>query len=197
MIIKTLSRKTGTFKSFLDYIDKGVEEQDKDFIIEKNLWARNQDEYARQFEENYNLTRKHKNSVKCYHEIISFHELDTVNLNHEKIKDLIDKWISVRANKALVYGRIHRHNKNIHVHLCVSSNNLREKKKNRINKKEYDNCKKDLENYQIERYPELINSVAQQREQKTKRTLAEQEILKKAKIPVKEKIKYIIEQCQK
>ncbi len=162
MVIKSLSRKSETFKQLFDYINKNAEENQK---LEFNL--RFNQSFLSQFIENNKFRLKRKNGIVLYHEILSFDARDK-DIKQEEILFLAYKWLDLRAPKALSYGVIHTHQDNIHIHLMISANEIRSKKKIRLSQMEFNTVKKELEKIQIEKYPHMKHSICQQNKSRKK-----------------------------
>jgi hypothetical protein len=183
MLIKSLSRKSGTFKQLFNYINKGAEKNQR---LGHNLNF--SDSVLSQFIGNDKFRPRRKNGVFVYHEILSFNAQDK-EIKQEEILSLAQEWLNLRASKSLAYGVIHTHQENIHIHLMISANEIRSKKKVRLSIKEFNQAKVDIEKLQIEKYPHLKNSICQQSKSKTK-SLSHNEFEKKrrGKAPSKKEI---------
>ncbi|QMU65457.1 MAG: hypothetical protein GKR88_14970 [Flavobacteriaceae bacterium] len=121
------------------------------------------DKWAKQFE---NLEQGRQSfyankSVICYHEVISFSDKSTKYLNRVIIKDLVNKYIKLRSNEEMLcVGAVHfEKNKNYHAHLIFSGLKTSDYKSARISKKRLSDIKNQLQAYQINKYPQLEDSV--------------------------------------
>ena len=160
MIIKSLSRKTPSFRQLYNYINKQAE---PNIFFTHNLLEKK--DTVEQFRENIKDIPKRKNGVCLYHEILSFHTQDK-NITPELVIDLGKDWLSLRAPNNLGYGAVHTHKDNIHIHLMISSNELMAKHNLRLTKKEFKQIQIELEKKQIEKYPHLKKSICQSPETK-------------------------------
>ncbi|MGB1216680.1 MAG: relaxase/mobilization nuclease domain-containing protein, partial [Saprospiraceae bacterium] len=193
MVIKgTRIHQANCFAQKIDYImsDKGRAYGLETFELFKNVRGHNRDGAVNSFETNdryrqENAKRKKvRNSVVCYHDIISFHHRDKQNLTDEKLQDLTEKYIELRCPNAVVYSKAHIHNKNIHVHLLISGSEYKSQVLTRLSDAKWKKVRKDIEQYQKEQYPELRHSLVYQnlgekkRKGKAKR-LEDEKMLKK------------------
>ncbi len=153
-----MSRKTASFSQLLGYITgKG-----KVFTapITHNLSADGSDiEIVNQeFLTNAQYCPPRKNGVVLYHEILSLSGKDRNQVTVAMLSDLAQKYVALRASKALVFGTIHFED-NPHVHLVISGNLGYRRDKLRLSKAEFARVKRELEWYQKEHYPELEHSL--------------------------------------
>lgn len=153
MIIKSMSRKNPSFAQLLDYIDR--DSLEKDFFV-FNLYGRDRQSIKREFFKNSKYIKKRKNGIYLYHDIISLEE-SRLGIDKQKriLRDLVEKYVLERFPKAMVFGKLHIDNKNLHFHLLVSANELRNGKKIRISKSEFNSIQKKIEQYKLQQYPEL------------------------------------------
>lgn len=210
MIIKTTRYRNKRFKELLNYIssDKGRVDQSDSFSIYHNLRSTDKDEIITEFERNDQYRKARKRGVVIYHEILSFHiDENKGNLNLEVLEDLTRQFIDLRAPKALCYAKPHLHfkNDNIHIHVMISGNELNSTKTLRIDNKTFVNIRKDMEKYQMDKYPKLTNSICYLNKWEKDKALEEEKLktkdsefqLKKrtGKQSDKEKISQIIKVC--
>ena len=160
MIIKIKSRKRGSYRQLLNYITKDEERVPDSRIILHNMPEASMDDWVGWFK--YNETfreRKRKNSVKLTHEILSWHKDDTPNLTLAAIEDMAREYIQKRNPLGIYVGAIHLSKDHYHVHFCVSGVEYRSGKVMRLSKATMKNLKQSVQEYQKERYPELVHSV--------------------------------------
>lgn len=169
MILKSLSRKTPSYRQLLTYINRG---SDPDFLaITHNLAANDHEHEAivTEFEVAASRMKKRKNGVYLYHEILSAHP-DDKNVTPEMLEDVAREYIEKRAKGGLVYARAHMEsNRPPHVHLMISSTNIRGKKI-RLSIAELKSIRKELESYHRERWPELKHSLVFTEEKERERS---------------------------
>ena len=132
---------------------------DTKYVYSHNLYAGNlkdSGQISSEFLQNYELLKKQKNSNSLYHEIISISKssLDTEE-QKEKLFEIVAEYTKIRAGKSLVYGCLHEAKDNLHFHLMISSNELGQEKNHRLTKLQFDQIKKNLEDYVLKQYPEL------------------------------------------
>ena len=162
MVIKSLSRKSGTFKQLFNYINKHSENNQ---TIEHNL--KFTESIISQFKENDKFRPNRKNGIFVYHEILSFDARDD-KIKQEEILFLAQQWLNLRASKSLAYGAIHTHQDNIHIHLMISANEIKSKKMLRLSKQKFKTAQLEVEKIQIKKYPHLTHSICQQNKSKKK-----------------------------
>ena len=157
MIIKSISWKSGTFKKLYDYLHKKAEKENQ--TLTYNL--KPTQDIIQQFKENYEFVPKRKNGVIFYHEVLSFNAKDK-DIQQQDLIYLAEKWLDLRAPKNLAYGIVHTHQNNMHIHLIISSNQIREKTKLRLTKTQFKQAQLQLEQIQKEKYPHLTHSICQE-----------------------------------
>mgnify|MGYP000051488735 CR=1 FL=1 len=153
-----MSRKDASFSQLYDYIVKGQSEGDEKYNNYHNTFSFNRDGIINEFNENSLLLNKRKNGNYLYHEIISLKSADGFSKEKQKemLNDIVEKYIQERANNSLVFGGIHdEKDHNLHYHLMISANEINKNKRHRLNKKQFSDIKNNIENYTLERYPEL------------------------------------------
>jgi hypothetical protein len=92
----------------------------------------------REFEANAQHLEARKNGNYLYHEIISLDPNTTEEISiKEQVKilhDVADKYLSLRAKNNLSYGKIHCDKSHVHLHLCISANEVYSNKRHRLSK---------------------------------------------------------------
>ncbi len=168
MMVKSMSRKTVSFKQLLDYINKPSARGEN--AIFHNL-ATNVDRtgtLANEFWENFRYCPTRKNGVVLYHEILSFSKEDGDAVTPAILEDLGRKYLYMRASGALAYAKPHFETGNPHLHILISSNEIQSTKKLRVSKGSFRHIKRELEQYQLERYPFLTHSLCQHSKEEVK-----------------------------
>ena len=94
-----------------------------------------------------------------YHEILSFHKADREHLTPEVLEDLTRKYLSLRAPDGLAFASSHHDREHIHVHIVLSGTELRSSKTLRMDNPTFTRVRRQIEAYQLEKYPELTKSV--------------------------------------
>lgn len=160
MIIKSKSRSKRTWSQLLNYIEAGSDS--RSIIVTHNLFGRSHEELVKEFRDNDRL-RLHERAdgVRLYHEILSWHDLDTAAITKEKLDDLTRQYINLRADRGLVFAMSHHDRDHVHVHLCISGVECATGKSIRMSKSQFTAVKRTLQNYQERTYPELTHSIAE------------------------------------
>lgn len=168
MYQKTIARKDSSFLNLTQYITK---EAIKDYVFTHNMKSQKALDplvIAREFYKHSKLIKARKNGNIFYHDILSLHPDDTKHIkNPDVLHDLFQKYISLRASKAKAWARIHYDKgKHIHIHIIISANELNQSTKVRMSKARFEIIKRKLERYQLEKYPNLKNSLVFQKKLK-------------------------------
>lgn len=163
MIIKSKGHKnkSGIFRFLVNYVfsDKERANEDNSFSYFHNVSSFNPEEISQEFLENDTFRKKRSNGLALHHLIMSFSPLDSEYITHEVLHDLVTKLIELRGIEGMYFGRLHASEDHIHVHLLMSANKYRNSDSMRMSKQEFDRLQKDIEAYQIEKYPEIFYSV--------------------------------------
>ncbi|MBX7226410.1 MAG: relaxase/mobilization nuclease domain-containing protein [Chitinophagales bacterium] len=165
--------------------DRFNREQGESFTLQHNVKGKTIPSWVKQFEKNEaGRVHQRSNSVVIYHDVLSFSNRDTKNLSLEKIEDMGRKYIELRNENALYIAIPHQDKDHWHVHFCISGVEI-SGLANRVSRGEFANIKKELERYQIEKYPELSNSIVHHDTPKKKEILSEKEfqLTKRTKMP--------------
>ena len=160
MVIKSMSRKNWSFRQLLRYINEP--EQKGRFAVLHNL--RSAFDYLPQIEAEFLENARHirnqpKNGVVLYHEIIAIAEADREKVTEEMLIDLTREYLQRRAPNALAYAKAQFNTESPHVHILISGNLIESGRKLRLERKEFERVKRELERYQIEKYPQLSHSI--------------------------------------
>lgn len=200
MVIKSMTRKSGSWQQLLDYManEKGTGGKGPSFVIRHNVRGTTTREWAACFERN-EKGRQHRrsNAVKVFHEVMSIHPRDRKHITEERLKDLARKYIELRNPDALYVAIPHRDKGHWHVHFCISGVEAVTGKSLRISKEQFGVFKQKVQAYQIERYPELSNSVVNHRQKaKGKTPEREYQLVNRTKGPSeRERVQKTVEQC--
>jgi hypothetical protein len=156
MIIKSMSRKTASFSQLVNYLNKGRIANDF-YAFRHNIYSHKPYYIVKEYQENYRNLKRQKNSNALYHEIISLKYQNnlTVEEQREMLKDLLERYVQVRANNNMVYGVIHEQRNQIHCHLVISSNEVASERNKRLSRKEFAEVKSGLWDYASVKYPKL------------------------------------------
>lgn len=200
MIVKIKTRKRPTFRQLIEYMlnDKARRfENEKSFVITHNLRGNDIESWTMQFLENEKYrTHNRKNSVMLTHEIISFHK-DEKNISLEKMEDMAREYIRQRNPNGIYLAVPHTDKEHFHIHICASGVEYKTGKAMRMSKGEFQELKKNIQQYQKEKYPELSKSIVQH-EMKGKAKITDKEYQIKLRIgraSMKEELAEKINHC--
>ena len=161
MLVKSMSRKQAqrnAFRTLVQYMDRdGV----GDSITHNLVAVKEKKRMILEFENNAALLPVRSNGNQLYHEILSFSTKEAA-VPVGAMVELAEEYLRLRAPAQMAYMRIHL-TKNPHVHLCISAGDLLGKRVS-LSKAKFDSIKKKLEGIQLERFPELCESLVQGRE---------------------------------
>lgn len=203
MILKIRTNKRDKFAYVLEYMlgDKNrlYDNGGKPFVITHNMKGKGIDisSWTKQFRENEKLRirKRRKDGIVLYHEIISFNSLDSKNLTPEKIEDMIRQYIRLRNPNGSYVVCVHKDRDHIHAHICTSAIN-RSGKNMRLSRKDLADLKKNIQQYQMKRYPELSHSVVQHGSKGTRISEKEQHLKRRTgKMSQREFIQMTVRSC--
>ena len=162
MIVKSKTRHDKSYLQLVSYIlaeHKQVRnEYGNAVVIKHNIIGNTPQALAKQFLNNEKLFRQRvrSNTVYMYHDTLSFAKGEYVSL--KILEDITKKFIKLRYDKAQVVACVHGDRQHWHVHLAVSGIQYRAGITNRITKEKYAAIKREVENYQRSKYPNLVKS---------------------------------------
>ena len=163
MILKIKSRKTASFKQLLDYLlhdEKRLKQKGKGFIIKHNVEGKTTKEMAQAFKDNeQHRINKRKDSTVLQHSIISLSNADNKHITPEKMELMAREFIKQRNPHGMYVIVCHFEKEHIHLHACGSAIEYRSGKSMRLSREELLKLKKDLQSFQVERFPELTHSI--------------------------------------
>lgn len=162
MILKTLRvKKRERFGQLVKYVLTHDNELREDgFLLTHNIMSDDITGITKAFEDNdMYRTNKRKNSVLMYHEIMSFAPEDSENLTAEKLEDIAQEYIRIRGDRGLAIAKPHFEKSHWHVHFLYSGTEYRSNALLRMDNKAFEKIRKGIEQYQIDRYPELCHSI--------------------------------------
>ena len=168
MILKSLSRKSvNSSAQLIAYIlryslrEKShvKDRENAELIHRENLRSRSIAGYIREFNENEaNRLYKRKDSVRLYHNIISFAPDDKNLITDPMMKDIVKKFIELRGKNNIYLAVRHQETLHKHLHIIVSGVQLNGYS-SRISKQRFKHIKIELDKYQQEKYPQLVHSL--------------------------------------
>ncbi len=162
MIVKILSRKTKSYSQLLHYMlddEKQLNLDGKKLIITHNLTGKSIVGWERQLQENEVLRiRRRKDSTILTHEMLSWHKEDAKNITIKKLEAIARQYIKLRNPKGMYVACGHFSEEHFHIHLLVSGVELGTGKAMRMSKTEFFQLKKNIQDFQLTRFPELSHS---------------------------------------
>ena len=132
------------------------------FAITHNLKGKTVTEWEKQYKENEQFRKiKRSDSVYLTHEILSWHRDDAKHITLAKMEEMAREYIKLRNSKGMFVAVPHWDKQHLHLHICASGIEFKTGKSLRLPKVELQKLKKDIQQFQIERFPELSKSVVQ------------------------------------
>lgn len=177
MIIKSKTRKDASFHQLVQYImretreDKArKKEQGEEELFtflhnfDDGVMPDDMEGISASLFENSKHLKKRKNGVVMYHEIASFAPEDASKIDRSMMEQLSRKYIDVRAKRAMVLARPHFDKEHVHIHFLISGNERGNSRKLRVSKEEFQKQRREVEQYQLEHFPQLSNSYVHTRD---------------------------------
>jgi hypothetical protein len=166
MIVKVKAFKSPQFGNLLEYMTNEkkrlFDEKGKSFAITHNMKGNSIDKWVLQFKENEqyrNVTRK--DSTYLSHEILSWHKDDAKDLTLEKMEQMAREYIQMRNPNGMYVAVPHYDKDHYHIHIAASGVEYRTGKALRMSRTEFGQLKKDIQEYQIKKFPELSKSIVE------------------------------------
>lgn len=124
--------------------------------------GKNADELTREFEfnESFRMVNR-KDSVRLYHEILSFRAESTPHLTKRKLEELTQEYVNLRAPNGVVFAGEHRDKEHVHVHLCISGTQYMTGRSMRISKGHLQRAKLAMSELIRSNFPELSGSLVE------------------------------------
>jgi len=166
MIVKIKSHKRAVFANVLKYMvnnkDRLIDSRGKSFTLTHNLKGRTLEKWVEQYRGNEALRLiNRKDSVRLTHEILSWHKDDAKNMTFEKMEAVARAYIQQRNPKGMYVAVPHFDKDHYHVHICASGLEYKTGKSLRMSRDEFSKLKKDIQQFQVEKFPELSRSTVQ------------------------------------
>ena len=201
MVVKVIARGTASFGQLLKYMQSNEkhigDRSGRSFVIQHNVKGNTIRDWTEDFLENeeYRLYPRAKNT-KLTHEILSWSAEDKDQITLEKMEEMTREYINLRGIQGMYVAMPH-FDDHRHVHICASALEYRTGMSMRMSKKEFQTLKKDIQTYQIERYPELTHSlVDHDRKERGLDTDREYQYkLRTAGSTHKEQLVFLLDQC--
>lgn len=111
-----------------------------------------------EMQQNDKWRKKRKGGNALYHEILSFHELDAVNVTPEIFEKIIYEYLSLRCPNAIAYAKVHWDTKKPHCHIVLHGCEYRSSKVLRMDDVEFERIRREIERYSL-KFPGLTNSI--------------------------------------
>jgi hypothetical protein len=202
MIIKIKSHKRPVFQKILAYMindkDRLFDAEKKSFVVTHNLKGNTIDRWVNQFKENESFRKvKRSDSVFLTHEILSWHKEDSKNITLKKMEAMAYEYIRLRNQKGMYVAVPHFDKEHYHIHICASGIEFKTGKSLRLTKSEMQKLKVEIQNYQIEKFPELSKSIVEH-DKKGRTTLSEKEYqikLRTGRATQKEEVLMVLKSC--
>ena len=154
MILKSLSRKSSTFRNLIYYMEK------PDKPLGANLfWNINSvtpEDMIYELQENARYITPRKNGNLYYHEIIAieinpYHNRQTLE---SALFEAAEDWLGIRAPDHLAYARCHIEQTTAHIHILVSANPIMADRVS-ISREDFKQMRRQCIDRIANRYPEL------------------------------------------
>ena len=152
--------------------DRLFDKNGHSFVITHNIKGNSVEEWHEQFKNNEQYRKsKRINSIMLTHEILSWHKEDAKEISLNKLEDMAREYIQNRNPNGIYVAVPHFDKEHYHVHICASGIEFRTGNTMRLSKKNMQELKQKIQQYQIEKYPELSNSIVNHGNQKKNHTL--------------------------
>ncbi|WP_413207870.1 relaxase/mobilization nuclease domain-containing protein [Rhodospirillum sp. A1_3_36] len=156
MIIKSLSRKTPSFGQLAAYM---LAERGDGFDLRHNLpmKASTSEAVVAAFEENHTLLPRRANGNALFHEIIALSPDTSLSVKEQKraLLDLAQRYLDRRAPRQLAVGVVHSETPHVHIHLMISSNAVLGRHRLWLQKREFADIQRAVEEERLRLYPAL------------------------------------------
>ena len=140
--------------------DRLFDEKGYSFAVTHNLKGDDINDWEGQYKENETFRiNKRIDSVVLTHEILSWHKDDAENISIDKLEDMARQYIQQRNPDGMYVAVPHFDKSHYHVHICTSGIEYQTGKSMRLDKKNLRELKQNIQQYQIEKYPELRKSI--------------------------------------
>lgn len=127
MIIKSIPRKhVDGFRQLTEYITREEKGAGKTpLLFSYGLYSEEPQKVAKEMADNYAYRRKvHTEENSLLHYVLSFHEEDTVVLEEEVVRDIVDTFVEEFNPNGMTYGAMHEDRGHRHIHLLLCANEI-------------------------------------------------------------------------
>ncbi len=204
MIIKIKSHKRPVFEKVLKYMihdkDRLFDKGGRSFAITHNLKGDSINEWVKQYKVNEEFRqRKRTDSVYLTHEILSWHKEDAKHITLAKMEEMAREYIRQRNPKGIYVAVPHFDREHYHIHILASGIEYKTGKSLRLAKPDLQKLKKDIQQYQVEHFPELSKSIVEHgKKEKSFTTDKEYQIkLRSGRETQKEQLMGMLKTCYK
>jgi Relaxase/Mobilisation nuclease domain len=140
--------------------DRLFDKDGRSFIVTHNLKGNTIKSWEKQFLENETHRLVHrKDSVKFTHEILSWSREDADKISLQKLEDMTRRYLELRNPNGMYLAVPHTDKAHYHCHIIASGVAYRTGKSLHPSRPVLQKLKKEIQEYQIEKYPELEKSV--------------------------------------
>ncbi|MBK7764396.1 MAG: relaxase/mobilization nuclease domain-containing protein [Bacteroidetes bacterium] len=152
--------------TLINYILKEEKESEKNsFKMKHNLSGHDKERWIKQFEFNETLRKtKRKDQVAIYHEVMSFSVHDKELINRKVLQDMAKQFVELRGRDNIYLFKQHTDQQHVHIHVAMSGTKFLTGMANRISKTDFEKFRKNMEVYQMMKYPELKRSIVYTKE---------------------------------
>ncbi len=162
MVIKSVAKRIRSkreIRKFIHYVVNDTKSLgDKPIIVKQFLRGYDMENWVEQLKSNDNARRyNHSRRTTFRHDLVSFHSKDSEQLTPPVLMDLARKYLEVRSPKSMGFASVHYDKEHIHIHVATAAVQL-DGSSSRVSKKEFQDQKIEMENYQRTRFPELKHS---------------------------------------
>lgn len=160
MFVKVLSRKNPSYRQLAEYIlkDRTPSKSAQD-ILKHNIKGSTIDAIVKEFERNESLrTFNRKDQIALFHEIISLSSNEENYIPDSTMLDLTRKYIELRGHQGVYFAALHRDTEHCHAHIMTSALEYMTGKAHRISKSALQDIKLILQDYHLQKYPEITES---------------------------------------
>ena len=180
MIVKSIAHKGPSYRSLLQYMFRGADEDS--IVVTHNVTSQDIDGWVKEYREceKYRENTRRSDATFLDHQVLSFHTNDVSKVHPSTLRDITEKFIDMRGPNTLAVATSHQETGTTHVHVAFSQIDLLGKNIT-MSIPEYRKLKQDLQLYQLEKYPELTQSVADHG--RTKRDIIREKHLAKQNLP--------------
>lgn len=163
MLIKVIGYKRPRYERLLNYLmgheDRLFDKNGRSFVLTQNFKGRSIPKWVAELQTADKLRpRYRKNANYMTQEILTFRKENAPDLTVEKLRHITKEYMHRRNPRAQYIAVPHFDRGHYHVHILVSAFEYGTGKSLRVSQKQFGNLKKGIQEYVIERYPELQKS---------------------------------------